>query len=197
MLLCLGEGPLHWEDNLLGVLGYYLGTHVELVCLVGTHLEVGHNYLVVVAVVLLMKVDNLRLQMNMDIGLEVLRVHQLHLVVVRNCIQMWSVDNYLPVGILDTGLEVEVAEDILLDSLVVRGTCNRQVLRVSVDLGREQLQAEALVFDCNHYPEDAHRDAQLVDHFVVEVLEDLKAVLGEVLDQEAVINFEDSDWSQQ
>ena len=58
----------------------------------------------------------------------------------------------------------------------------------SVDLGREQLQAEALVFDCNHYPEDAHRDVQLVDHFVVEVLEDLKAVLGEVLDQEAVKN---------
>ena len=102
MLLCLGEGPLHWEDNLLGVLGYYLGTHEGLVYLVGIHLVVGHNYLVVVAVVLLMKVDNLRLQMNMDIGLEVLRVHQLHLVVVRNCIQMWLVDNYLPVGILDT-----------------------------------------------------------------------------------------------
>ena len=68
--------------------------------------------------------------------------------------------------------------------------CSEKLLFVtySVDLGREQLQAEALVFDCNHYPEDAHRDAQLVDHFVVEVLEDLKAVLGEVLDQEAVKN---------
>ena len=58
----------------------------------------------------------------------------------------------------------------------------------SVDLGRGQLQAAVLAFDCNHCPEDAHRDAQLVDHFVVEVLEDLKAVLGEVLDQEAVKN---------
>ena len=64
----------------------------------------------------------------------------------------------------------------------------REIVTYSVDLGREQLQAEVLAFDCNHCPEDAHRDVQLVDHFVVEVLEDLKAVLGEVLDQEAVKN---------
>jgi len=129
VLLCLGEGPLHWEDNLLGVLGYYLGTHVELVCLVGTHLEVDHNYLVVVAVVLLMKVDIL-LRMNMDIDLEVLRVLQPLPLADRNCIQMWLVDSYLPVGILDTVLEGEVAEDIRLGSLAARGICNLQVLLV-------------------------------------------------------------------
>ena len=55
-------------------------------------------------------------------------------------------------------------------------------------MGREQLQAEVLAFDCNHFPEDAHRDVQLVDHFVVEVPEDLKAVLVEALDQEAANN---------
>ena len=60
------------------------------------------------------------------------------------------------------------------------------IVTYSVDLGREQLQGEVLAFDCNHCPEDAHRDVQLVDHFVGEVPEaDLKAVLVEVLDQEA------------
>ena len=64
----------------------------------------------------------------------------------------------------------------------------REIVTYSVDLGREQLQAEVLAFDCNHFPEDAHRDVQLVDHFVVEVPEDLKAVLVEALDQEAANN---------
>ena len=108
MLLCLGEGPLHWEDNLQGVLlGYYLGTHVgQLGCLVGIHLAAGHNYLV--AVVLLdIDLEVPLLRMNMGIDLEVLRVHQLHLLVDRNCIQIVLVDSYLPVGILDTENEIK------------------------------------------------------------------------------------------